>query len=139
MKASREAQQLIATLPGLRVDVLSGQLATLSGKPLTILVNGIESNDNDLKALQAKDIRNVDYYVVPPARYADAGTVLNIHTRAAENGYATGFDVMQGTKVQPRPTPVLTRLSTRTAQCSQLRRAGYLHLQRRGQAGYLRL
>ena len=97
VKASREAQQLIATLPGLRVDVLSGQLATLSGKPLTILVNGIESNDNDLKALQAKDIRNVDYYVVP-ARYADAGTVLNIHTRAAENGYATGFDVMQGTK-----------------------------------------
>ena len=98
VKASREAQQLIATLPGLRVDVLSGQLATLSGKPLTILVNGIESNDNDLKALQAKDIRNVDYYVVPPARYADAGAVLNIHTRAAENGYATGFDVMQGTK-----------------------------------------
>lgn len=24
--------------------------------------------------------------------------MLNIHTRAAENGYATGFDVMQGTK-----------------------------------------
>ncbi|MDY4952406.1 MAG: carboxypeptidase-like regulatory domain-containing protein, partial [Prevotella sp.] len=42
VKASREAQQLIATLPGLRIDVLSGQLATLSGKPLTILVNGIE-------------------------------------------------------------------------------------------------
>ena len=77
VKASREAQQLIATLPGLRVDVISGQLATLSGKPLTILVNGIEASDNDLKALQAKDIRNVDYYVVPPARYADAGTVLN--------------------------------------------------------------
>ncbi len=98
VKASRQAQQLIATLPGLRVDMLSGQLSTLSGKPLTILINGIEASDNDLKALQSKDIRNVEYYVVPPARYADAGTVLNIHTRATENGYATGFDVMQGTK-----------------------------------------
>ena len=80
VKASRQAQQLIATLPGLRVDMLSGQLSTLSGKPLTILINGIEASDNDLKALQSKDIRNVEYYVVPPARYADAGTVLNIHT-----------------------------------------------------------
>ncbi len=98
VKASRQAQQLVATLPGLRLDLISGQLATLSGKPLKILVNGIEASDNDMKALRSKDIRNVDYYVVPPARYADAGTVLNIHTRTAENGYAIGFDVWQGTK-----------------------------------------
>ena len=81
VKASREAQQLIATLPGLRIDVLSGQLATLSGKPLTILVNGIESDDNDLKALQAKDIRNVDYYVVS---WAGARGLMQIMPKTAE-------------------------------------------------------
>ena len=98
MKAARQGQQLIATLPGLRFDLLSGKIATLSGKSLKILINGIEANDNDLKALRPKDIRNVDYYVVPPARYTDAGTVLDIHTRATENGYAAGFDGWQGTK-----------------------------------------
>ena len=35
---------------------------------------------------------------MPPARYTDAGTVLDIHTRATENGYAAGFDGWQGTK-----------------------------------------
>ena len=94
VKASREAQQLIATLPGLRVDVISGQLATLSGKPLTILVNGIEASDNDLKALQAKDIRNVDYYVVPPARYADAGTVLKTSTPSTTTAHTSSHSTI---------------------------------------------
>lgn len=118
IKASRQGQQLIATLPGLRIDLLSGKLATLSGKSLTILINGIEVSDNDLKALQPKDIRNVDYYVVPPARYAEAGTVLDIHTRTAENGYALGFDVWQGTKAGFNNTNVYAKYNHRHHQFS---------------------
>jgi hypothetical protein len=98
LKNSNQAQQLIATLPGLRIDRMRNTLATLSGKSLKILINGIEASDNDLKMLKPKEIKNVEYYTVPPARYADAGTLINIHTRKADDGYAAGVDVMQGFK-----------------------------------------
>lgn len=96
LKKSRQAQELVTTLPDLRIDPVSGKVATLSGKSLLILVNGMEVNDNQLKAIEPDKVRNVDYYTIPPARYAAYGTVINIHTRKLDTGYAAGFDVTQG-------------------------------------------
>lgn len=96
LKNARHGQDLVATLPGLHIDPLSGSVQSLSGKSVKILINGIEASDNDLKSLEGKQIRNVDYYLVPPARYHDVGTLINIHTRNLENGYAAGFDETQG-------------------------------------------
>lgn len=96
LKKSRQVQELITTLPDLRIDPNSGKVATLSGKSLLILINGIEVNDNQLKTISPDKVKNVDYYTIPPARYASYGTVINIHTRKLDTGYATGFDVTQG-------------------------------------------
>jgi hypothetical protein len=96
LKNARHAQDLMATLPGLHIDPISGAVQSLSGKSVKILINGIEATDNDLKELEGKQIRNVDYYVVPPARYHDVGTLINIHTHKTEDGYAAGFDETQG-------------------------------------------
>lgn len=96
IKNSRQSQELISTLPGLRIDHQSGTIATLSGKTLLILVNGIEVNNNQLKTIKPEQVRNVDYYNIPPARYASYGTVINIHTRSLNDGYAAGVDTQQG-------------------------------------------
>ena len=95
-KISRQTQEILTTLPGLRFDNLSGTLKTMTGKTLKILVNGVEASDNDLKTIPVDKIKNVEYYTVPPARYADVGTLINIKTQPLDAGYAAGFDVMQG-------------------------------------------
>ena len=94
-KNSRQSQEILTTLPGLRFDDLSGTLKTMTGKSLKILVNGVEATDNDLKSIPVDKIKNVEYYTVPPARYADVGTLINIRTYPLDAGYAAGFDVMQ--------------------------------------------
>ena len=96
LKNARHTQDLIATLPGLHIDQQTGTIQSFTGKSVKILINGIEATDNDLKTLQCNNIRNVDYYVVPPARYRDVGMLINIHTRKLEDGYAAGFDELQG-------------------------------------------
>ena len=94
-KNSRQTQEILTTLPGLRNDVLTGKLKTMNGKSLKILVNGVEATDNDLKSIPVDKIKNVEYYTTPPARYADVGTLINIKTQPLDAGYAAGFDVMQ--------------------------------------------
>ena len=95
-KNSRQTQEILTTLPGLRYDNLTGKLGTMTGKSLKILVNGVEATDNDLKSIPVEKIKNVEYYTVPPARYADVGTLINIKTQPLDAGYAAGGDVMQG-------------------------------------------
>ena len=94
-KISRQTQEILTTLPGLRFDALTGKLNTMTGKSLKILVNGVEATDNDLKSIPVDKIKNVEYYTIPPARYADVGTLINIKTQPLDAGYAAGFDVMQ--------------------------------------------
>ncbi len=96
IRNSRQSQELLATLPGLRIDPLTNKVSTFSGKSLKILVNGVEVTDNDLKSVLPEKIKNVEYYTVPPARYAGVGILLNIRTRKQETGYALGFDTQQG-------------------------------------------
>ena len=94
-KNARQTQEIHTSLPGLRFDALSGKLNTMTGKSLKILVNGVEATDNDLKSIPVDKIKNVEYFTIPPARYADVGTLINIKTQPLDAGYAAGFDVMQ--------------------------------------------
>lgn len=95
IKNSQQSQELLATLPGLRIDPMTNKVSTFSGKSIKILINGVEATDNDLKSIEADKIKNVEYYTVPPARYAGVGTLINIHTRKLDSGYAVGFDENQ--------------------------------------------
>ena len=94
-KYSRQTQEILTTLPGLRNDAITGTLKTMNGKSLKILINGVEATDNDLKSIPVDKIKNVEYYTIPPARYADVRTLINIKTQPLDAGYAAGFDVMQ--------------------------------------------
>ena len=108
-KISRQTQEILTTLPGLRFDVQTGTLKSMTGKSLKILVNGIEATDNDLKSIPVDKIKNVEYYTIPPARYADVGTLINIKTQPLDAGYAAGFDVMQAAWVAFNNTNLYVR------------------------------
>ena len=108
-KISRQTQEILTTLPGLRYDVQTGTLKSMTGKSMKILVNGVEATDNDLKSIPVDKIKNVEYYTIPPARYADVGKLINIKTQPLDAGYAAGFDVMQAAGVAFNNTNLYVR------------------------------
>ena len=86
-KAS-DGRELVATLPDLRVDRATNSLATVSGKSILILINGIKATDEELRLLPADKVRSVELYDVPPIRYMnDAEQVVNIRTRPLDTGW----------------------------------------------------
>ena len=94
IKNARHSQDLLAMLPGIYTDPMSGKTASMTGKSVKILINNVPmTNENDLKAISPNKIKKVEYYDDPPARYGDAGIVMNIITKPLDTGYAVGFDV----------------------------------------------
>ena len=88
VKAARDGRELVATIPNLLIDKQSNTLATLAGKKILILINGIKSTDTDLQLIPASKIKKVDFYDVPPVQYMDmADVVLNIITSRLDTGW----------------------------------------------------
>lgn len=88
VKAARDGRELVATVPNLFIDKQSNTLATLAGKKILILINGIKSTDADLQLIPASKIKKVDFYDVPPVRYMDmADVVLNVITSRLDTGW----------------------------------------------------
>ncbi|MBS9774971.1 MAG: TonB-dependent receptor [Tenacibaculum sp.] len=94
IKTARYSKDLIVTLPQLTTDALTGKLKDLRGGAMQVLINGIRATDNELKLLPPNKVLRVEYYDIPPARYAKSGAVVNIITKTLDDGYGGGFDVM---------------------------------------------
>lgn len=94
VKKARYAKDLLETLPQLTIDVQTQQITTLSGGNVKILLNGAEASDNQLKLIPPDKLLRVEYYDIPPARYATAGTVVNVITKPLDDGYGGGFDLL---------------------------------------------
>ena len=86
VKAARDGRELVATIPNLLIDKQSNTLATLAGKKILILINGIRSTDTDLQLIPASKIKKVDFYDVPLVRYM-ADVVLNVVTSRLDTGW----------------------------------------------------
>ena len=94
IKNARHSQDLLAMLPGIYTDPMSGKTASMTGKSVKILINNVPmTSENDLKAIPSNKIKKVEFYDAPPARYRDAGILVNVITKPLDTGYAVGFDV----------------------------------------------
>lgn len=96
IKSSSSSISLFQKLPlaGLQANPINLSLSVDGGSPY-ILINGIPSNIDDIKALQPKDIEKVEFSRITPARYADKGTsgFLSITLKKRNDGgqvYAWG-------------------------------------------------
>lgn len=94
MEKARYAKDLLATLPELQFDPIANTIKSSKGGKTLILVNGIEVSDNQLRSITPQSVAKVDYYDIPPTRWANrADIVVNIITKNPENGYNFGADV----------------------------------------------
>ena len=92
IKNARHSQDLLATLPGIYTDPMTGKTTSMTGKSVKILINDVPmTSENDLKSIPSNKIKKVEYYDDPPARYGDV-ILMNIITKPLDTGYAVGFD-----------------------------------------------
>lgn len=92
IKNARQSSDLLGMVEDLSMDVMSKKIKKISGGSVQILLNGIKATDNDLKMIPADKVLKVEYYNIPPARYAAAGTVVNVVTRRLDTGWNGGFE-----------------------------------------------
>lgn len=89
VKASSDALSLInkLQLDGLQINPINRSMSVMGDK-VVILINGIPSSQDDVNALNPKDILKVEYSRFVPARYADsgAGGFINITLKEREDG-----------------------------------------------------
>lgn len=93
IKSARYSKDLMETLPQLTTDAQSGKLKDIRGGSMQVLINGVRATDNELKLLPPNKVLKVEYYDIPPARYAKSGSVVNIITKTLEDGYGGGIDL----------------------------------------------
>ena len=93
VKNARHSQDLIANIPGIVTDPVTGKTKSIVNKKLKVLINNVAmTSDNDLKSIAADKIKKVEYYDAPPSRYGDCDILVNIITKPLDTGYAVGFD-----------------------------------------------
>ena len=89
VKMSRQSCDLLATLPGLYIDPVTGGVMRLSGGNVKLLINGVKASEKDLRVIPANKVKNVEYYHYAPTKYADGdATVINVITHRLDDGYA---------------------------------------------------
>ncbi|MDE6236210.1 MAG: TonB-dependent receptor family protein [Muribaculaceae bacterium] len=88
IESSNYAVDLVGRLgvPGVIYSPLSQSLSDISGSML-ILVDGVESNQEELKSLKSSDVLNVEYSHNVPLMYASQyKSVLNVRMKKRDNG-----------------------------------------------------
>ncbi|KQR91059.1 hypothetical protein ASG01_14310 [Chryseobacterium sp. Leaf180] len=93
IEKARYAKDLIKSLPELQLDPVSNTIRSTKGGTTLFLINGIESTDMQVRSVQPSEVVRVEYFDVPPARWATrADQVVNLVTRNPETGYVFGSD-----------------------------------------------
>ena len=89
---ARNIRDLLEHVEDLKIDPVTNKIKRMDGGSVKILINGIASSDIDLKGIPANKIMRVEYYNIPPARYADAGTLINVITKRMDTGINAGIE-----------------------------------------------
>lgn len=93
IKGSRNALDLTTIVPRIIYDPVNDKISSADGKSVKILVNGLNANEIELKTIRPDQIARIEHYDIPPARYADFGSVINIITKVREDGFAAGANL----------------------------------------------
>lgn len=93
VKQAYTSFELIKTLPVVREDLISDGLKGLRGGSVAILINGVKATYNDVRMIPKEKIKRIEAYEIPPARFRNVESVLNIVTHHLDDGISLGFEV----------------------------------------------
>ncbi|MDR0938328.1 MAG: outer membrane beta-barrel protein [Mediterranea sp.] len=90
-KGKANAFEMLGALPNIVIDPLQQSVTSASGGSVKILINGLSNETTDLLALQPDDIVRIEHYEVPPTRYVNYESVINVITRPRTTGWTLSF------------------------------------------------
>lgn len=92
-KNQQNALSLLNIVPKISVDMVSNAVTGVGGKSVKLLLNGVDVNSVELRAISPNKIAKIERYDIPPARYSDYEIVLNIVTKEIEDGFMASVDL----------------------------------------------
>lgn len=93
LKNAIHSIDLLSKISQLSYDKKTQKLKSLRGGSVKILINGANSTEQELLSINAEDIKSIEYYDFPPARFLGYSTVVNVITRPNVNGLFVGVDI----------------------------------------------
>lgn len=103
-KIGNNALDAIGSLPQFKTNASNGDLITVDNKSILVLIDGIRRSTRELMLLRSEDVKKIQLYSNPPARYAheNIGVVIDVTTRKktdrlysvyldTKNGLTTGY------------------------------------------------
>lgn len=92
IKSARYSSDLLTSISDLSKDLTTDKITKLDGGSVKILINGVNATNNDLKSIPPEKVLKVEYYDIPPARYATIGALVNIITKRLDTGWNGGLE-----------------------------------------------
>lgn len=93
LEVGNNALDAISSLPQFSSGGLSNELTTIDQKSVLIVIDGKRASSLDLQTMQAEDIKKLNYYSEPPARYANENidAVLEVITKRPKERKLTAY------------------------------------------------
>ena len=87
------ALDAVSSLGLFRTTLNETELTSFDHKQVFVLINGIPSTALDLRTFKADEVKNVEYYPIPPAQYMalTSGPVANIVMKKKHNKLYTAY------------------------------------------------
>lgn len=84
---------LLKTLPILREDMVNDRLIGINGGTVQFLINGAKATYNDIRMIPKEKIKRIETYDIPPIRYQNVESVVNIICSSLDNGMTLGAEL----------------------------------------------
>lgn len=81
-------------IPGLIVDVQSNSVEAM-GMTAILYINGMQSDERDIKMLRPRDILKIEYYDAPSGKYAKDKIAINFIIKQYKSGGYVQLDALQ--------------------------------------------
>jgi hypothetical protein len=93
LKNAVHGVDLLGIVPQLSFDHNTQRLRAAHGGNVKILINGANASEQELIGLNAAQIKEIEFYDFPPARYAGYSNVVNVITRHTDDGLYGGVNL----------------------------------------------
>lgn len=85
-------------LDGIMVGKVEGTISSVLGGGVNLRINGGPASLNDLKQIDPKMVRRVEYHDMPSMRYGKVDAVIDLYVKQREFGGSGRFDVSHSAK-----------------------------------------
>lgn len=106
----------VMQLPRLQVNPLTNEVSLPGDEKVQFCINGVQVNNNDIRALQPGEIIRVEYLDNPGVRYGDADVVINYILKREVSGGSVSLDLTNAVTTSFGDDMISTKLNYKKSE-----------------------